>query len=202
MRNHRTTEELERIVGLAIGSHSPRLVASAQRELRLRSGNENELFDRKLSRSGSIAAWVGVICIVWPLVLLVPFAALGPSLPPSPDPNAPFLFRSFSRLFTSVALLQAVCGCLLLVGGLGLRARKRWAPFVVSAPIIIAMAYDVVFTAAFVQGASSFAGSAAFGSAFAFFALLNAVFSLFLLWLPLRFFWSPRVKQACSGVVA
>ncbi len=202
MRNHRTTKELERIIGPAIGSFSPRLVASAQRELRLRSGNETELFDRKLSRSGSIAAWVGAMCVVWPLVLLVPFVALGPSMLPPPDPNPPFLFRSFNRLFASTALMQAVCGCLLLVGGLGLRARKRWAPFVISVPIIIAMAWNVVFTAAFVQAASSFAGPGALGSAFAFFGLLNALFWLFMLWLPLRFFWSPRVKQACSGVVA
>jgi hypothetical protein len=202
MRNHRTTEELERIVGSVGDSYSPRLVESARRELRLRGGNESELFDRKVSRAGTIAAWVGAVCVVWPLVLLVPLAALGPSTSLPHDPNAPFLFRSFNWLFTSVALLQVVCGCLLLVGGFGLRARKRWAPLVVSAPIVIAMAYDVAFTVAFVQGAFSFGGPAAFGSAFAFFGLVNAVFWLFLLWLPLRFFWSPRVKWACRGDVA
>jgi hypothetical protein len=202
MRNHRTTEELERIVSSGGGPYSTRLLASAQRELRLRNGNESGFFDRKLSRSGSIAAWVGAVCIVWPLVLLVPFLALGPSVQAPPEPNAPVLFRSFGWLFTSVAVLQVICGCLLLVGGLGLRARKRWAPSVVSAPIVIAMVYDVAFTVVFVQGAFSFAGPAAFGSAFAFFALVNAVFWLFLLWLPLRFFSSPRVKQACHGDVA
>jgi len=202
MRDHRTTQELEQIVGPRRDSQPPRSVASAERELRLRSGGEAELFERKLSRSGAIGAAIGAFCVVWALVALVPFLALrgGEQFPVQPD--APVLFRWFDRFFVGVAALQGLCGLLLLVGGLGLRGRKPWAPVVASVPLALAMAYCVVFTVAFIQTAVSFNGAGVIGFGFAGFALVMDALFLFLLWLPMRFFLSPRVRQACEKAVA
>jgi hypothetical protein len=202
MRDHRTTQELELIVGPKRESQPPRSVASAERELRLRSEGEAELFERKLSRSGAIAAGTGVVCIVWALVALIPFLVLrgGEQFPV--DPNAPLLFRWFDRFFVAVAALEELCGILLLVGGLGLRKRKPWAPVVASVPLVLVVVYCLVFTVGFVQAAFSFKAPSVMGFGFAGFALVIDALWLFLLWLPMRFFLSPRVRQACERAVA
>jgi hypothetical protein len=115
------------------------------------------------------------------------------------------LFHHSSTLpfFATGCILQASCGVLLFLGGLATRARRLIGPFLIAIAIGIA-AFCVVCFAVFSIPAMSF-------SPFLFFILLviflvillaQTCVLLALLWLPLRFFLSPRVLAFCRGAAA
>ena len=200
MRDHRTTAELQRIVELGRNTCSRRALASAERELALRQESEEALFERKLNRIGVIAAVIGAVCVLWPALLLASFGQI--EMPSGPvDPNEPFVFRHFHTLWLAVGVFQAVCGALLLSGGVALRLRKPIGPWLIDAVIILAMSYVVLFTGSIFPMFISDA-HLPISLLFITFSLASAAFWLFLLWLPLRFFSSPRVRESCNSATA
>lgn len=197
MRNHRTTTELESIIGRNRLQYTDRVVASAERELLLRGEREEALFQRKLSRSGAISAVIGGFCIVWPALMLVAFSNADHAFPSSVDPTEPFVFRNFGLLFTVVGVLQLACGVLLLVGGIALRRRNRIGPMVTMIPIVLAMTYVVGFNVLLFPGGMLSSAPLPVSFIFLAFSMVWSAFLVFLLWIPLRFFASPRVREAC-----
>ncbi len=199
MRNHQTTAALMRIAGSDRGVHSPHIVAGAECELRLRTGNENELFLRKISRFGAISALLGVMAFISSSGFLFVFASIGmPSNASATDSSAsPSGWMEI--LFIASACFQAISGILLFSGGIGLRSRSHWAPSITAIPIIYAMCCTAVSAIAIGYSflSMTLSGPIFLGVAFSLFATANTAFWLFLLWMPLRFVLSPRVKYEC-----
>jgi len=192
MRNHQATEALQSIVAEP-QLYSPATVARASCELALRGQGEEALFERKVRISATAALVVGAFCVVWPAIIL-----LMPLPPPqAASPNAPFMFRHFDAIFKYLGLFQAVLGALLLFGGIFTRKRQPLGPTLVVAALALALAYDIVFSVGFIVTATGFGGPAFFAAFFCLMALANASLFGFLLWLPIRFFASPRVRTYC-----
>ncbi len=197
MRNHRTTAELQEIVGPRRSESSPKLIASAERELAHRAEGEEAIFQRKLTRSGVICAAIGAFCLVWPALILLAFFLMGMGAH-SDSPDDPFIFRHFNLIFVAVGCLQFTCGVLLLSGGLAVRSRKRIGPLLIAAAILLTTLYIVAFTTSLPLGGFTHAPWF-FVIMFSTFSVAWGVLLLFLLWIPFRFFVSHRVKQACDG---
>ena len=197
MRDHSTTETLERVVGPERASHTPRVVARAERELSLRGGTEEAAFQRKLRLGGTLCAVAGVFCAVWPVLLLTAFSRFGPTDRPS-NPELPFMFRHFDQIFIAVGVLQTFVGLLLLAGGILVRSRRLVGPRLVAAALYFVLFYILAFTVTLIPsiGSSGFARPSAV--VFVLLAVLNSFAWAFTLWLPLRFFTSPRVRLVCS----
>ena len=198
MRNHQTTEALKRILAEPHLQPSS-VVASASRELALRVQNEGGMFERKVRISATAAAIVGGFCVVWPLLIL--------SLVPSPPEqtlsrDSPFVFRHFNALFFYVGIFQAVVGALLLSGGLLTRRRKPTGRWLILAALFLALAYVVLSSASFIEAAFSFRAPWPFALFFVAASLGSAALFGFLLWLPTRFFLSPRVREHCRATAA
>jgi hypothetical protein len=197
MRNHRTTADLQRIVGSDRGQSSARLVADAERELLLRAGSEETAFARKVRLSANACIGIGGFCLVWPGLMLLVFGAGQNQGSPPTGPTGPFLFRHFDDIFVGVGVLQAICGLLLLLGGLATRVRRSIGPTLISVVLGIAALYLVAFTLASIQAVTI--GPAVFVGFFLGFMAVNDALFLFLLWLPFRFFRSPRVREFCRS---
>ncbi len=198
MRNHRTTSELQSIVGSDRANHSQRTIAAAERELALRADGEEALFQRKLTRSGLICAGIGLLCVLWPAALLLLSTQAGmPTQGPGPD--APFVFRHFNTIFMVTGWLQILCGTLLVSGGLAVRARRRIGPSLLASVIGVAMLWVVGFSLLFPLGVVLGSAPGLFVVLIVGFSTAWSAFLLFLLWLPLRFFISPRVRLACAS---
>ncbi len=195
MRNHRTTADLQRIVGSARDQSSARLVAEAERELRLRASSEETAFARKVRLSANACIGIGSFCLVWPGLMLLVFGAGQNRISAPSSPSGPFLFRHFDDIFIGVGILQALCGLLLLLGGLGTRARRSVGPTLISVVLGIAALYVVAFTV--VATPTAAIGPAVFVVFFLGFMIVNDALFLFLLWLPFRFFTSPRLRAFC-----
>ncbi len=170
-------------------------MADAERELMLRAGSEETSFARKVRLSANACIGIGVFFLVWPGLMLLVFGAGQSHIGPAPNPTDPFLFRHFDDLFISVGILQALCGLLLLLGGLGIRARRSFGPALIAAVLGIAALYIVVFTVMSIPTLTIAPGL--FAAFFIGFMVVNDALFLFLLWLPLRFFTSPRVRELC-----
>ena len=198
MRNHRTSAELQAIVGVDRSRHTSREVANAETELAIRTGSEEVAFDRKLQKSGTACLIVGALFILWPLAMLGMFTAMRDAPVPA-DPSAPFLFRHFSEVFVSVGILQVIAGVLLLFGGIGTKRRKRYGPRLIVAALGIGLAYVVVFMVLFLVSFALEGQPVTTTIVFAGFSVIMSALWAFLLWLPLRFFTSPRVREACIG---
>jgi len=201
LRIHRTTGELREIVAAASPAYTPRLVALATRELALRCSTEEQAFERKVILSATAAAIVGAICVVWPILLLSLFRTFAPGST-SPATSMPFPFSHFARIFTGVAVFQVFEGLLLFAGGMATRSRSPIGPRLVSAALLLGLAYIVVFSVVFIPSVSAFPVSGPFNVVFVAFALFNSAFWGFLLWLPFRLFSSRRVRAFCSGAAA
>jgi Kef-type K+ transport system membrane component KefB len=191
VRNHQTTAVLKQILAQP-SRHEPSLVASAARELSLRVQGEESLFERKVRLSAGAALVVGALCIVWSLLILALFPL---SQAPEAPPSAPFVFRHFDAMFLSVGVFQAVVGLFLFLGGLLTRRRRPLGRILVLVALYLLVAYVVAFTTVMLLS-----GSGPIPFAFALFALVNAGVFGFLLWLPIRFFSSPRVRFYCRPV--
>ena len=198
MRNHQTTATLQQILAEP-SLHSPSVVARAARELSLRGQGEEALFERKVRLSARAALIVGAFCLVWPVLIL----GLVPR-PPAHEASAsaPFLFRHFDAMFFYVGVFQAVVGALLLLGGL-LTARRRPAGRVlVLVALFFVLSYVVAFTLMFAATPFGEPFPLPFAVIFVAFAVVNASIFGFLLWLPIRFFLSPRVRSYCRAGAA
>ena len=197
MRNHNTTPDLQRIVGSDRPLNSARAVAAAERELRLRAGSEEAAFARKIRLSANACIGVGSFCLVWPTLMLFVFGAGQTHISPPSHPTGPFMFRHFDDIFVGVGILQALCGLLLLLGGLGTRAHRTVGPTLISIVLGIAALYIVAFTVAAIPTMAI--GPDVFVGVFLGIMVVNDAFFLFLLWLPFRFFTSPRVREFCRA---
>jgi len=196
MRDHHTTSELQSIVGAERANGTPSEIACAERELALRTGSEESSFQRKLSLSGTVSGVLGALFLVSPLLLLAFLPAFGVS-PSTTGPPRPFISQYFHMLVAVVGLLQAVCGALLLTGGIGIRFRKPFGPRLISLAVLLGIADIVLLTLASIPTVRAFRAPAGFAILLLALALLNTVFWASLLSLPLRFFVSPRVREAC-----
>ena len=170
------------------------MAARAARELALRGQGEEALFERKVRLSATAALVVGAFCIIWPALFL-----LLPLPPPQPSsPEAPFMFRHFDTIFRAIGLFQGVLGVLLLFGGIFTRKRRPLGPKLVLAALSLAFAYVVVFSLGFLATTAGSGAPLFFLAIFCLIALANASLFGFLLWVPLRFFSSPRVRAHCQ----
>ncbi|MDH3253998.1 MAG: hypothetical protein OEM62_03325 [Acidobacteriota bacterium] len=193
-----TTEALLQILGSERSSYPTDLVAAAESEVSRRTAGEEELFRTKIERSGTICIWLGGFFVVWGLSMalmgLFVFETGGPAHEES------FVFRNFNVLYVGGAILQAVTGLGLLWGGMGLRKLQDVGRIIVLAVLWVGFACLLLFTVAMLSDVVSYAeASVLLALIMAAGVTANSVFWAFLLWLPLRFFRSPRVREVCSG---
>jgi hypothetical protein len=120
-----------------------------------------------------------------------------------PQPReASFPFPQFDRIFVGTGICQALCGALLLLGGLAVRQRRALGPKLIRASLLLALLYVVAFTVMFLPSAFTLSRPGATAFVFMAFAFFNSALWGFLLWLPLRFFSSPRVRMYCQSAAA
>ncbi len=192
----KTTDELLEIVGSQRSSYSAEVVAEAERTLKARTASAAELFRAKLQRIGTICAVLGGLGCFWGLAM----AILGLTLfaDSSHRESEDFVFRHFGAFYVGTAVSEAIAGAALLAGGLYLRRLRDRGRRLVAAVLWLAMTYVVTFTAFWVlsllsraQGDAGVVVMAVAGAA------MSGVW-LFVLWLPLRFFRSAKVRDACT----
>ena len=118
-----TTEELLRIVGSERVERPDYIVAAAEEELARRTADAEELFRRKVRRSGTICAVVGGLLVVWGLLMGLMGMAMFSS-PATEGPAGSFVFQHFDVIYVGGAFLEAIAGGILLFGGLALRRLK------------------------------------------------------------------------------
>ena len=197
-----TIDQLLQIVGTERSQHTEQEIVAAEAELRRRSAPENELHVQKLHRAGNVCAFLGGVLFVWGTVGTVfAFVSVVGTSPPGGNETG-FLFRHFNALFLSTALLEAVGGLSLCAGGLAIRKLRPSGRPLVIAPILAAMLWVVVFTVGWVLTMVTWLGKPQLISLVpAAFGILVAMFWIFVLNLPLRYFRSERVRQllASSG---
>jgi len=201
LRDHRTTEQLKAIVNRAGSGHPTREVERAKRELTLRREPEEAAFQRKLTLSSTVSAVIGAFLVVWPLLMLgtLRLSGFGHATDPGVHPGEPFVFRHFDQLFIGVAVLQSVAGLLLFGGGLATRARRPIGPRLVAIALWMGISYAIAFTLMTIPSVFAFGGPLVVWLGFSLMAVLNTAFWAFVLWLPLRFFSSPRTREACTA---
>ncbi len=197
MKDHRSTEELLEIVGPSRASYAAEAVAAAEGELRSRTGTEQELFTAKGRKIGTVCAWLGGLFVIWGLV----FIPIGLSFLSDREPvtaESSFLFMHFDVVFVGGAALEALAGALLLMGGMGFRKRRERGRRLILVVLWIAVLYVVVFTSGMVVSLYQLAsGGLRLGMAVV--SVLMAGAWCLLLWLPIRYFRSPRVRQLCQA---
>jgi len=195
-REPRSIEELLRIVGGERDAHSPDEVAEAEAELKERLGASEELFSKRLRRAGSITAALGLLTGIMPLWATLMFVAQVGS-PPMPLPND---WRGLAGLAATCAAfaLQTVIGFVLFFSGLAFRRRKEWARKTILAIIWIAIAYCLGSVVVWEIAIPITMGLS--GETIGFMIIGPAVTAIWLLilWVPKRYFSSPRVRQACD----
>jgi hypothetical protein len=194
-----TVEELLRMIGSGRSDHSAVSVAAAEAELVRRTAGEEELFRRKVRRSGTICAVVGGLVAAWGLLLAVLGVTTFGSQVADFSDSGSFPFRHFEVIYVGGAVLEAVAGLVLLVGGLTLRRLDPRGRLLILGVLWLAFGFIVVFTLAWV-------GNGVFDSSLGplpwfmvVAGIANSLFWGFLLWLPYRFFASKRLRAACVG---
>jgi hypothetical protein len=198
MKDHRSTEELLEIVGPARQANLPERVAAAESELRSRTASEEALFGAKARKIGTLCAWLGGLFLAWGIA----FVPIGLSFFSEMQPKTgqePFLFRNFNIFFVGVAILEAIAGALLLVGGLKFRRGSDLGRKLILLVLWMTMAYVVLFTVSWVLSVPSQLGPGGFPLVMVFFGILMAVAWCALLLLPVRYFRSSRVRQLCRS---
>ena len=197
----RSTEELLAIIGSARSQHTADEIAAAETELRARTSTEPNLQVQKLRRAGLICALVGGLLFGWGAIGGAVFGATILKQAPAPPESSSFMFRHFNLLFVGTALLEAALGLALLIGGLAVRRLRRWGV----KPILFAIwgfiAFCIVFTIEWIVTLfTEFGHVGAVGMVMSVFALAMAAFWVFLLYLPIRYFRSDRVRNAFATV--
>jgi hypothetical protein len=196
VKDHRSTEELLEIVGSGRSGNLPETVAAAELELKSRTATEEALFGAKARKIGTVCAWLGGLFLVWGLA----FVPIGLSFFSEVQPTTgqePFIFQNFKMFFLAVAALEAIAGALLLVGGLRFRKGKDIGRRLILGVLWVTVAYVVVFTVFWAFSMPKQVGPGGFPIAMIVIGLLMAAGWCLLLWLPIRYFRSPRVRQLC-----
>jgi hypothetical protein len=192
-----STAGLLEIVGARRSGFPPELVAEAEKELTARAAPEALLFRAKVRRSGTICAILGGLGGGWGLAMAVMarlfFSDVGPTN------SNDFLFRHFNTIYFLVACGQAVAGTVLLVGGLELRKLRDRGRRLVLSVLWLVMGYFALFTAWWVSYMTLQFPAEPMTIIMAVFGVAISGAWAFLLWLPIRFFHSPRVEQACRS---
>jgi hypothetical protein len=194
-----TTDRLLEIVGPLRASYTSDVIAAAEMELRCRTMPEADLFQRKVRRAGTICAAIGGFCAFWG-ALMAPFGFFfffaGTPLPRG---EAHFVFRHFDSLYIGGAIAQSLAGLLLLVGGIGLRRLESYGVRTVAGILWLAEAGIVAFTVYWIWSLAQMAGPDLFAAVMAIAGVLMSALWAFVLWLPLRFVRSRRVRQLCRA---
>ena len=197
--NTPSTSELIRIVGEERSQHSVDEVAAAERMLGQRATQEREKTASTIPRNGRIVAAIGLVIGLWPVALIPVVLCLYLDLYDVlyDTDELPAWEIAFLAAAAVVGLLQAVCGFVLLAGGLKFCHRSDWGRRAILAVLWIGIGYCFCFGVVWeIIGAIEQPWSATTIPMLILGPLVTA-FWIFLLWLPKRYFSSPTVVSLC-----
>jgi len=184
-------ERLLRVVGEERASHTAQEVSEAEESLRKMAGADDKKTETDLNDAS-------VFCIIFGITFLVFLAAilLTPVLIPHKDHGD--VFDNYPMMVAAASF--ATLGPLLLIGAIGLRARREWARIVMLTSVLVGGLCGVVFAAACLahgigrESTSPLSPPKAIGSYFLCFMM--AVYSLWLARMFWRYLTSERIRVA------
>ncbi len=185
----KSTDELINIISADREKYPEEEIVRAVEELKARTSDETNIFRGKIKKHSRTVAVIGGLMFAFGILGTIMKLTTTSSSISSPE-NPSFIFRNFDFIFICVTIFEAISGGLFLTGGLLLGKYKELGRRLIIISLSLVILYLLLFTAVWQASLLKVPGSILM-------AIVGMIISLFfawLLWIPLRYFMSPRVK--------
>ncbi len=185
----KSTDELINIINADREKYPEEEIVRAAEELKARTSDKTNIFRCKIKKHSRTVAVVGGLMFAFGILGTIIKLTTPPSTS-SPE-NTLFLFRNFDFVFICVTIFEAISGVLFLTGGLLLGKYKELGRRLIIISLSLVILYLLLFTAVWQTSLLKVPGSILMSIV----GIIISLFFAWLLWIPLRYFMSPRVKM-------